>query len=68
MSNSEEIQEIYEADIRQQTNHVCNKFGVQPFYDGFNGFQIEGVFDGLGIDQIVCSEYTPKSKKRQRCL
>jgi hypothetical protein len=68
MSTEEQIREVYEGDIAEQTKNVFNRSGCSPFYDNFNGFQIEGLFDGLGIDKVVCSEYYPKSKKRQRCL
>jgi hypothetical protein len=68
MSTSEQIREIYEAEIADKTRVVFNKCGISPFYEDFDGFQIEGLYSGLGIDSIICSEYTPKSKKRARCL
>jgi hypothetical protein len=68
MSSTEEIQEVYESEIANKTKIVYNKFGKPPFYDGFEGFHLEGLFDGLGIEQIKCSEFTPKSRKKAKCL
>jgi len=68
MSTDEEIAAVYHDEIAKKTKIVYNKFGKRPFYDGFDGFQIEGLYEGLGIENIVCSEFTPKSKKRSKCL
>ena len=68
MSTHNEIMAVYEDEIAAKSKIVENKFGKRPFYDGFNGFQIEGLYDGLGIEHIVCSEFIPKSKKRSKCL
>ena len=63
MSSDEEIRAVYEQDIADKTRLVYGKSGAMPFYDGFSGFQVEELFQELGIEKIVCSEYTPKTRK-----
>ena len=46
MSTSDEIQEVYEQDIRDKTRIVYNKQGIQAFLDK-EGIQIKGLYDGL---------------------
>ena len=46
MSTDEEIQEVYEADIREKTKIVLSKHGIQAFLDK-EGMQIKDLFDGL---------------------
>ena len=46
MSESDEIQEVYEQDIRDKTRIVYNKQGIQAFLDK-EGIQIKGLYDGL---------------------
>ena len=46
MSTSDEIQEVFEADIREKTKIVYNKQGIQAFLDK-EGIQIKGLYDGL---------------------
>ena len=66
MSSSEEIQAVYEEDICRMSRCVYNKQGLAPFFEGFKGFGIESLHDGLGINHIRCNEYTPKIKKNAR--
>jgi len=63
MSTDEEIREVYDRDIAEQTKIVYDRQGPTPFYDGFMGFQIENLYNDLGIEKIICSDFTPKSKK-----
>jgi hypothetical protein len=63
MSTDEEIRAVYDEDIARQTNIVWNKLGKAPFYENFDGFSFENIGDGLGIERIKCSEFTPKVKK-----
>ena len=67
MSTSEEIQSVFEDEIAQKTKIVANRFGKSPFYDKFLGCHIEEPFLGLGTEEIICSDFTPKSKKRGKC-
>ena len=46
LSTSDEIQEVYEQDIREKTKIVYNKQGIQAFLDK-EGIQIKGLYDGL---------------------
>ena len=46
LSESDEIQEVYEQDIRDKTKIVYNKQGIQAFLDK-EGIQIKGLYDGL---------------------
>ena len=68
MSTHEEILAVYNQEITDKVKIVYNKCGSRPFYDGYDGFRIECLYDGLGIDKIICSEYTPKSKRMKKCL
>ena len=68
MSEHDEIMSVFEDEIFRKTLIVYNKQGKTPFYDGFAGFQIEDLSYGLGIERIICSEYTPKCRKRSKCL
>jgi len=61
MSNSDEIQEIFEQDIKRMSNVVENKQGPIPFYDGLRGFHTFGLYDGLHLDEIVCSDIWEKA-------
>ena len=66
MSSPEEIAAVFNEDICNMSKVVFSKYGLSPFYDNFDGFQIEGLYDGLGIDEIVCSEFTPRSKNASK--
>ena len=68
MSTDREIAAVYNDEIYKKTKIVFDKYGKSPFYENFAGFQIEGLYDGLGIENIVCSEFTPNIKKRTKCL
>ena len=46
LSESDEIQEVYEQDIRDKIKIVYNKQGIQAFLDK-EGIQIKGLYDGL---------------------
>jgi len=46
LSTSEEIQEVFEQDIREKTKIVYNKHGIQAFLDK-EGMQIKDLYDGL---------------------
>lgn len=46
MSSSDEIQEVFEQDIRKTMQIVYNKYGIQAFLDK-EGMQIKDLFDGL---------------------
>jgi len=54
---------VYHEEIDQKSRLVESKFGKAPFYDNFNGFNFEDLYANTGIERIVCSEYTPKTKK-----
>ena len=45
MSSDEEIHEVYSNDIQKQADIVRTKFGLAPFFENFDGFQIGGLFD-----------------------
>jgi hypothetical protein len=62
MSTDEEIREVYEADIAEKTRIVRGKHGEVPFYDGFQGFHTFGLYDGLHLEEIVCSDCKPGEK------
>jgi hypothetical protein len=47
LSESDEIQEVFEQDIANKTRQVSNKFGSSPFYDYFSGLQIKRILDGV---------------------
>jgi hypothetical protein len=66
MSTSEEINAVFCEDIARKSQIVCSKYGPAPFYENFHGFCIEGLYDGLGIEQIVCSEFMPRSKNAHK--
>jgi hypothetical protein len=68
MSTSEQIRAVFDEEICKKSRIVLNKYGTAPFFDGFRGFTIESLHDGLGIDKIVCRDYTPKGKKCQKNL
>ena len=61
LSNSAEIQEVFEQDIEKMSRQVENNLGVIPFYDGFRGFHTFGLYDGLHLDEIVCSDIWEKA-------
>ena len=63
MSSHEEIMAVYEDEIQSKSRLVESKFGKSPFYDNFRGFNFCDLSENLGIEQIKCSEYTPKQKK-----
>lgn len=67
MSTDEEIRAVYEQDIAEKTQLVESKFGKAPFYDNFDGFSIGHLYGGLGIENIKCLGFAPKSKKKHRC-
>ena len=46
MSESSEIQEVFEQDIAEKTKIVYNKHGIQAFLDK-EGMQIKDLYDGL---------------------
>ena len=46
MSTDEEIQEVYEQDIRDKTKIVYNKQVIQAFLDQ-EGIQSKNLYDGL---------------------
>jgi hypothetical protein len=45
MSTSEEINEVFEAEIAQKTKYVENKFGKLPFYDGCKNMRMFKMYD-----------------------
>lgn len=61
-STIEDIQAVYEDEINQKSRLVEFKFGKAPFYDNFDGFSIQSIYDYAGIERIKCSEYTPRRK------
>ena len=63
MSTDEEIRAVYNEEIDRKTNIVWNKCGKSPFYENFSGFSFEELGEGIGIDRIKCSEFTPKTNK-----
>ena len=56
MSDSREIQEVFEQDIANRSRIVENNCGIMPFYDGLVGFHTFGLYDGLHLDEILCSD------------
>jgi len=66
MSSPEEIVAVFNEDVCRKSKIVFSKYGLSPFYDYFDGFQIAGRYDGLGIDEIVCSEFTPRRKNASK--
>jgi hypothetical protein len=63
LSTHEEIMEVYEADINQKSHLVESTFGKAPFYDNFDGFSFQDLYQNIGIEKIVCSDYKPRIKK-----
>lgn len=63
MSTHDEIMAVYHEEINSQSSLVESKFGKAPFYDNFNGFSIKGLYDNLGIEQIKCADFTPRTKR-----
>ena len=63
MSTHDEIMAVYEDEIYQKSKLVESKFGKAPFYDNFDGFSFDHLYDNREISKIRCSEFTPKIKK-----
>lgn len=63
MSDSTEINAVFEEEINKKSRLVENKFGKSPFYDNFEGFSFGSLFENAGIEHVRCSEYTPKTRK-----
>ena len=40
-SDTDEILEVFYTDIKQKEKQLLNKTGIYPFFEGFDGFQIE---------------------------
>jgi hypothetical protein len=61
-STHEDIMAVFNDDINEKSRLVEAKFGKAPFYDNFEGFSIKGIYDYAGIEDIKCSEFTPRRK------
>lgn len=62
MSNSEEIFAVYSDEIDKKSYIVEQRFGKGPFYENFNSFCFFSEYGGLGIEDIVCSDFKPKKR------
>jgi hypothetical protein len=62
MSSSEDIFAVFSSDIEKLSKIVENKQGKAPFYENFRNFSVFGLYDNLGIDQIVCKDFVPRGK------
>ena len=61
LSTSAEIQEVFEQAIEKMSRIVYNKQGAKPFYNGLRGFHEFGLYDGLHLDEIKCSDIWEKT-------
>ena len=52
MSDSEQILEVYQNEIAKKTRVVRNRCGPLMFLDGWKGYQIFGLYDGLTLDDL----------------
>jgi hypothetical protein len=58
MSSTEEIMEVYHADIKKQTDMVINKFGMYPFMGNLKELSwIDMRRELRGDDILVDMEY-----------
>ena len=52
MSESKQILEIYQSEIAKKTRVVRNRCGPLMFLDGWKGYRIFGLYDGLTLDDL----------------
>ena len=52
MSKSEQILEVYQSEIAKKTRVVRNRCGPLMFLDGWKGYQIFGLYNGLTLDDL----------------
>ena len=52
MSDSEQILEVYQNEIAKKTRVVRNRCGPLMFLDGWKGYRIFGLYDGLTLDDL----------------
>jgi len=45
LSSSRDILEVYLSDIAKATKQVRDKYGIGAFYDSFQGYQIENLYN-----------------------
>ena len=58
MSTEEEIWEVYSGDIEKQANIVKSRFGLEPFFENFEGFHTDYLLslppeDGELLEEIL---------------
>ena len=52
MSESEQILEVYQSEIAKKTRVVRNRCGPLMFLDGWKGYRVFGLYNGLTLDDL----------------
>ena len=52
MSKSEQILEVYQSEIAKKTRVVRNRCGPLMFLDGWKGYRVFGLYNGLTLDDL----------------
>ena len=65
MSSESEIREVYEGDIGKQTDEVLRKYGVKPFYEDFDGMEVESVWPVEWLETLARIDMAPAASAAQ---
>ena len=52
MSDSEQILEVYQSEIAKKTRVVRDRCGPLIFLDGWKGYRVFGLYNGLTLDDL----------------
>ena len=64
MSESKQILEIYQSEIAKKTRVVRNRCGPLMFLDGWKGYRVFGLYNGLTLDDL---ELLGKTLENGKC-
>ena len=61
MSDSEQILEVYQSEIAKKTRVVRDRCGPLIFLDGWKGYRVFGLYNGLTLDDLESLDETAEN-------